>query len=84
MQIGKTLKGQSAATAVLGLIIVGLLGAVLYGSLIETITDNTIGLQGTKNVTGATSTLTGLIPLALAIGVIVLFFGMAGFKVSST
>lgn len=78
----KRLKGQGASSAVLGLIIVGLLGAVLYGSLIETITDNTIGISGTKNVTGATGTLTDLIPLALAIGVIILFFGMAGFKVT--
>lgn len=79
----KTFKGQNGGSAILGLIIVGLLAAVLYGSLIGTITDNTIGISGTGNITGATATLTDIIPLALAIGLIVALFSLVGFKVAT-
>lgn len=78
--LGQKRKG----TQLMNLIIFGLVGAVLLGALLGTIADNTIGIQNTGNITGATSTLVGLVPIALLIGVVVAFFAMAGIKVATS
>jgi len=61
------LKGVMSISRLIGAVIV----AVVLGALIGTVTDNTIGLQGGGNVTGATSTMLGLVPLFLVIAVVV-------------
>lgn len=43
---------------------------VLFGALIATVADQTIGIAGTGNVTGATSTMTALVALVFVIVVI--------------
>lgn len=75
-----TMKGV-AAQGLLALIIGGLLIAVVYGALVGDITDNTIGVQGVGNVTGATSSLTGLVPIAVVMMVLIGVFAMAGFGI---
>jgi len=47
--------------------------AVVFGALIGTVADNTIGVSGTGNITGATSTMVVLVPLFLTIAVILGF-----------
>jgi len=61
------LKGVMSISRLIGAVIV----AVVLGALIGTVTDNTIGLQGAGNVTGATSTMLGLVPLFLVIAVVI-------------
>lgn len=43
---------------------------VVFGALISTIADSTIGISGTGNVTGATGTLVSLVALIFVIVVI--------------
>lgn len=66
---------------VLGLIIGSIIAVVFLGATIGLIADNTIGIQGTGNVSGATSTMLGLVPIIFLIGVIVSLLGLAGLKV---
>lgn len=66
----------------MNLVIGGLIVLVLVGALLPTIADNTIGIQGTGNITGATSTLLGLTPLILIIGLVVVLLAGAGIKMT--
>lgn len=63
----KSFKGVMSISKLIGAVII----AIVLGALIGTITDSTIGMQGTGNVTGATSVMVGLIPLFLVIAVLV-------------
>ena len=63
------LKGLMSVSSLIGMIIV----VVVLGALMYTIADSTIGIAGTKNVTGPTGTLVGLIPLFLVIAVVISF-----------
>lgn len=66
----------------LGMIISALIAVVIFGAVIGIMTDSTIGKQGTGNVTGATSTMVGLIPIFVVIGVLVAILSGAGLKVA--
>jgi len=58
--------------------IIGIALAIfVFGALIGPITDNTIGLQDSGNITGATSTLLGIIPIMAIVGVLILTWKMA-------
>ncbi len=74
------LKGVGAGT-LLNLIIAGVIGAVVFGAVIGTIADNTIGISGTGNVTGATATLVDLVPLFVTIAVLIAIIGLVGIKI---
>lgn len=75
-------KERMKGVAVLGFVIGALVAAVVFGSVIPTIADNTIGISGTGNVTGATATLIDLVPLFVTIGVLLGLLTAAGLKVS--
>lgn len=67
-------KGVLSIGAVVGMILV----ALVFGSLITVTADNTIGIPDAgnaslSNITGATWTLTQLVPLFLAIAVVLSF-----------
>ena len=66
--------GRMRGIASLSMLISMVVVAVVLGSLIGTVTDNTIGQnESTTNVTGATHTMLGLVPLFLVIAVVVSF-----------
>lgn len=66
----------------LGMIISALIAVVIFGAVIGIMTDSTIGKQDTGNITGATSTMVGLIPIFVVIGVLVAILSGAGLKVA--
>lgn len=72
------MKGQKGGYGLMSLIIGGLIAAVVFGALLPTIADNTIGIANTGNISGATATLVTLVPLALSIGIVVLLFKKSG------
>jgi hypothetical protein len=61
--------GLMSIGSLIGMILV----VVVLGALMYTVTDNTIGIANTKNVSGATGTLVTLIPLFLVIAVVISF-----------
>ena len=63
------LKGVMSVGAIVGAVVV----AVVLGALIGTVADNTIGVSGVGNVTGATATMLDLVPLFLVIAVVLSF-----------
>ena len=65
----KKFKGVMSVGILVGMVVV----AVVLGSLMNTIADNTIGISGTGNVTGATATMVDLVPLFLVIAVVLSF-----------
>lgn len=65
----KKFKGAMSVGILVGMVVV----AVVLGSLLGTVTDNTIGISGTGNVTGATATMVDLVPLFLVIAVVLSF-----------
>ena len=62
-------KGVINIASLVGAVVV----AIVLGALLGTVADNTIGIQGVGNVTGATSTMVGLVPLFLVIAVVLSF-----------
>lgn len=61
----------------IGQLIGGVILAVVLGALITTVADNTIGVSGTGNVTGATATMLDLVPLFLVIAVVLSYVASA-------
>jgi len=58
--------------------IIGIALAIfVFGALIGPIADNTVGRQGVGNVTGATSTLLGIVPIMAIVGVLILTWKQA-------
>ena len=76
--LGRTMKGE---TNIFAYVILATLALVTVGSLINTIANNTVGVSGTGNVTGAGGTLYGLSFLFFVIGLIIAILGMAGLKI---
>ena len=46
--------------------------ALVLAAVLPTIADNTIGIAGTKNVTGVTGILVGLVPFLIVVAFIVM------------
>ena len=65
----KTFKGVMSVSRLIGAVIV----AVVFGALIGTVADSTIGVANTGNVTGPTGIMVALVPLFLVIAVIISF-----------
>lgn len=61
--------------------ILAVVAIIIVGALLPTVTDFTIGLQGTGNVTGATSTVLGVVPIIFIVGFLVAL--LVGMKVVS-
>lgn len=53
------------------------LAIFVFGALVGPIADNTIGRQGVGNVTGAVSTLLGVVPIMAIVGVLILTWRVA-------
>lgn len=68
------------ATTVLGMVIGGLIIAVLLGAFMPLIGDTM--LNATGNITGATATLLSIVPMVLIIVVVIAILGIAGLKVT--
>lgn len=64
----------------MGILIAFLLVSVLLGSLLPEVTDLFNWNASATNVTGATSTVAGLMPLILLIVVVVVILGAIGIK----
>ena len=51
---------------------------ILVGALLGTVTDFSIGKQGSGNITGATSTILGVVPIVFLIGVLLAVLATVG------
>lgn len=73
---------MKAAAPMLALIIGGVLVIVILGSFMPQITNDFLGINASEtNISGASATLAGLIPLLMVIITVIGLLGAAGLKV---